>query len=89
MERKIVYTKGPKVFRVGDIITTYYKGYHRVLSYENRLLKFEAVMSEKMTKTAKVVRECDPHWCAVADREQLIEQLKKSIELVDSIFGGM
>jgi hypothetical protein len=51
------------------------------MSYKKGILTFEAVMSEKMTKTAKVVRECDVAYCSVVDREVLIEQLKKSMEL--------
>lgn len=83
----VVYNHKGKIIRVGDIVTTYYKGYHRVISYKDGLLTFEAVMSEKMTRTGKVVRYCDVHWCNLADKEKMITQLTRSLELVDKIFG--
>lgn len=64
----VVYNHKGKIIRVGDIVTTYYKGYHRVISYESGILKFEAVLSDKMTKTAKTIRYCSVDWCKLADK---------------------
>ena len=88
MVGSIVYDRNGRVFRVGDIVTTYYKGYHRVISYNSGVLKFEAVLSDKMTKTAKTIRECSVDWCHLANKEKMVAQLRTSLELVETIFGG-
>lgn len=88
MVGEVIYNRNGKVFRVGDIVTTYHKGYHRVISCESGILKYEAVLSDKMTKTAKTIRECSVDWCHLADKEKMITQLRTSIELVENIFGG-
>jgi hypothetical protein len=75
--------------KVGDVVTCYYKGYHKIvgISASGYEVQVKALLSQKLTKTSGVVRECDPAYCKLVDKESLLKQLTESVRLVEEMFS--
>ena len=73
-------------FKIGDIITAYHKGYHVITGFDGHLLKYEKVLSDKLTKVGRTKNTCDKAWCRKVDPQLLLNQLKESEKLVREVF---
>lgn len=67
--------------KIGDIITAYHKGYHRVTDIIPRkgamsLIQYKMIMDSKLNKRRGNEKTCDASYCTVITRPY-IEKLKK------------
>jgi len=77
---------------VGDLITTYHKGYHVVTEVELRwndnqtpntsLIHYYRIMGEGGKKSGKRKNACDASWCEVVDR---VSNVATKDSLIDEI----
>lgn len=98
IDPKIATSKG---FVAGDIVTTYNKGYHRVLGffdidYGNHPVGargvatqavYESILSQHFTKVGKTIRSCHVEFLRIAEPLELIKELNTAIATVKETFG--
>lgn len=93
IDPKIATSKG---FVAGDIVTTYNKGYHRVLGFFNlpgigsNLVPqavYESILSQHFTKVGKTIRSCHVEFLRIAEPLELIKELNTAIATVKETFG--
>lgn len=75
-------------FKVGDIVTCYYKGYYRIMGFSTpTVVELKSVLSSKLTKGGTGQRcSLGINCCEIVHKEELLERLTKSIELVNEVF---
>jgi hypothetical protein len=66
---------------IGDIVTTYFKGFWRIDKIENNTCEFHQVMDAnlKVRKTKRCSHCCAVSWCVRVDRARILE-MKKEFE---------
>ena len=74
--------------KVGDLITTYYKGYYKFVGFQNRhnecpiaCFKRAYDLDGKPRKSKKIM-ECDAFWCRKASDKIKVEIEKRKNEIV-------
>lgn len=76
-------------FKVGDYVTSYYKGIFRIYSIEMRqydtpLLHMTKVLSNNYKKLGGTLN-CDSAWCKKIEKVQIMKELLDKIDLVKQV----
>ena len=75
--------------KVGDIITAYHKGYHRVTNFEDfqyniggnvKLVHYEKVANEDGKPSRKLKKRCSIDYCKVVDPKFIKDQFVQELE---------
>ncbi len=74
------------MIKVGDLITSYRKGYYRVLEVAgNSQVTSVQVMTSSFKPSAAVKDVCHMNWCKLVDEDELIKELKASIKFIQTL----
>lgn len=87
-----------KTIKVGDIVTAYHKGFHRVLKIENRhnmvvggktyhpspLVTLELVLDSNGKKARPKETSCDINWCKKIDMNEVNKIITYDLEFFET-----
>ena len=84
-----------ETLKVGDLITSSYKGIHRIrkITFDTKLasigyVEFEKVLTDDYLPSRKVVNGCDISWCRRVDKafiEELRLKFQESIARLEAL----
>lgn len=73
-------------FKIGDVITSYYKGYHVVTNIISRpaytpLIEHRTILDSHFNPVkSNSIKTCDVAWCRILDRETIEKERVNQIE---------
>lgn len=70
-------------FKIGDFITAYQKGYHKIVDIKGVSIHYIRVVSDagNIVKSTKIM-ECSKSWCSLIDIEALISKRREELDML-------